>query len=298
MYIYYFFFLLSQIVLTQGISHYKIETATEILKKVKITNVQEFLLQLDDSTKIQLSDITSVSSFSNVNLLLPTMAGGVCGYAGGTCGLITGTFLGFGFAKDGQGTGSSAAPWAALFTWNDSKQLPSLYIGMGLGAVYGYKKFSDFLYKNTESYTDMRTWSVEKKYDFFSELPYITKDIAKKLNNNFNQPLKVTELVSLADNDAVNSFIPINYQTFGVGSCLLGWVGVPAAILFVEGGIKSDFNSNNSHYRKLNAEQQSIYKKSFKEKERKLRRKSVYKTQLGCLALWIFFLMTGTITNG
>ena len=293
-----YFFLLSQILLAKDVSHYKVETAAKILKKVKITNIQETLIQLDDSTKIQLSDIASVSSYSNVNLLLPTIAGGVSGYAGGICGLVTGTLLGFGFAKDDKGKGSSAAPWASLFTWNDNKQMPSLYIGMGLGAIYGYKKVSDFLYKTTEKYTDMRTWSVEEKYNFFIELLYGTKEIAKKLSENVSQSIKINEVVSLANNDAIISYNTMNYQTFGFGSCLLGWVGVPAAILFVEGGIKSNFDTKNSNFIKLDSEQKSIYKKSFKEKEKKLRRKSVYKTQLGCFALLSFLLMTGTVSSG
>ena len=169
---------------------------------------------------------------------------------------------------------------------------------MGLGAIYGYRRFSDFLYKNSESYTYMRSWSIGQKYDFFIDLLYGTQEIAKKLSENMSQSIKKNEVVLLANNDAINSFNTMNYQTFGFGSCLLGYVGVPAAILFVEGGIKSNFDINNSNFRKLDFEQKPIYEKSFKEKEKKLRRKSVYKTQLGCLALMSFFLMTGTVSNG
>ena len=52
-----------------------------------------------------------------------------------------------------------------------------------------------------------------------------------------------------------------------------------------------------SNFIKLDSEQKSIYKKSFKEKEKKLRRKSVYKTQLGCFALLSFLLMTGKVSS-
>ena len=298
MHIVYLLFLFFQVMIARDISHYKIETNTAILKNVLITNVQNTFIQLEDSTEIPLLDITSVSSYSSFNLLLPTIAGGVSGFAGGTCGLFTGTLLGFGLAEKGKGVGSTAAPWAALFSWKDNKQLPSLYIGMGLGAIYGYNRFSDFLYKNSENYTDMRSWSIEKKYDFFIQLLYGTQEIAKKLSENMSQSIKKNEVVSLANNDAINSFNTMNYQTFGFGSCLLGWVGVPLAILFVEGGIKSNFDTKNSNFRKLDSEQKSIYEKSFKEKEKKLRRKSVYKTQLGCFALLSFLLMTGTVSSG
>ena len=296
--IYCLFFLLTQVLFSQNIKEYNIRTSLAILEKVKITDVQKFLIKLDDSTKVHLSDIKSLSSFSDVNLFLPTIVGGICGYGGGACGLVTGTLLGFGFAEKGKGTGSTAAPWAAFFTWNDNKQLPSLYIGMGLGAVYGYRKFFNYLYKKSENYTDMEGWSVERKYDFFNQLFYPTKNIAIKLNNNFNQPLQLKELVSLAESDAVKSFGSNNYQILGAGSCLFGWVGVPAAILFVESGIMSSFNSNNSNYIELDSEQKFIYKKSFKDKEKRLKRKSVYQSQLGCFGLMNILLMTGTLRAG
>ena len=131
--------------IASDISHYRIETNTEILKNVKIINVQNNFVQLEDSTEIPLLNITSVSSYSSINLLLPTIAGGVSGFAGGTCGLFTGTLLGFGFAEKGKGVGSTAAPWAALFTWKDNKQLPSLYIGMILMQFMDIKGFDFYI---------------------------------------------------------------------------------------------------------------------------------------------------------
>ena len=116
----------------------------------------------------------------------------------------------------------------------------------------------------------MRSWLIGEKYDFFIQLLYGTQEIAKKLSENVSQSIKNNEVVSLANNDAINSFNTMNYHTFGIGSCLLGWVGVPLAILFVEGGIKSNFDTKNSNFRKLDSEQKSIYEKSFKRKRKKL----------------------------
>ena len=48
----YLFFLSSQIMITRDISYCKIETNTEISRNVKVTNVQNTTIQLEDSTEI------------------------------------------------------------------------------------------------------------------------------------------------------------------------------------------------------------------------------------------------------
>ena len=109
----------------------------------------------------------------------------------------------------------------------------------------------------------MHQWSNQEKYHFFNKLMDQTIITPTKLNNNFNNSFKSIELVSLAENEAIKSF-----------------------------------NSNNYYYLKLNSKQKSIFKKSYKEKEKKLKRKSVYKTQLGCFALFSLLLMIGNGTIG
>ena len=296
--IYIIIFSLCQITYAQGIKHHNIQTYNTFIKKIKIIEIEESFITLDDNSTIPFSDILSFSSFSDVNIVYPTIVGGACGFAGGYCGIMVGTLLGFGLADKGESIGSTAAPWAALFTWDDRKQIPSLYIGMGLGSLAGYKIISNYLYKKNENNTDMRQWSNQEKYHFFNKLLYPAINITTMLNDNFSNPFKSIELVSLAENDAVKSFNSNNYQIFGAGSCFLGWIGVPAAVILIESGIRSSFDSNNSNYLKLNSEQKSIFKKSYKEKEKKLKRKSVYRTQLGCFALFSLLLMSGNVTSG
>ena len=291
-------FFLYQITYSQSIKHFNIQTYNTFIEKVKIIGIKKSVIILDDNSEIPLTDIISLSSFSDVNIVYPAIVGGSCGFAGGFCGLIAGSVLGFGLANEGESVGSTAAPWATLFTWDDRKQMPSLYIGMGLGFIGGYKVISNYLYKKSENNTDMHQWSNQEKYHFFNKLMYPSINTATKLNKNFNNSFKSNELVSLAENEAIKLFNSNNYQIFGAGSCLLGWIGVPASVIFIESGIRSSFDSNNYNYLKLNSEQKSIFKKSYKEKEKKLKRKSVYKTQLGCFALFSLLLMSGNVTSG
>ena len=151
-----FFF---QFIFSQNISHYNIQTSNASLKKVKIIEVQKSFIVLEDSTKILLTDISSLSSFLDVNIIYPTIAGGICGYTGGICGLILGTLMGFEFYEDGP-------------RWTNKKQLTSLYIGSGLGFIYGYKKFLNFLLKKGEISTDMDNWSDDEKYHYIRHMLY------------------------------------------------------------------------------------------------------------------------------
>ena len=74
----------------------------------------------------------------------------------------------------------------------------------------------------------MRRWPIGEKYDFYSITLRDTRD--SKIEN-MSQSIKNNEVVSLANNDAINSLV-MNYQTFGLAHVLLGWVS-PTAILFV-----------------------------------------------------------------
>ena len=164
LFICFFFF---QFIFSQNISHYNIQTSNAFIKKVKIIEVQKSFIVLEDSTKILLTDIGSLSSFLDVNIIYPTIAGGICGYTGGVCGLIAGTLLGFEFYEDGP-------------RWTNKKQLTSLYIGLGLGFVYGYKKFLKILLKKGEIFTDMGNWSDDEKYQFFRQIFYPDQNIIKQ----------------------------------------------------------------------------------------------------------------------
>ena len=64
--------------------------------------------------------------------------------------------------------------------WTNKKQLTSLYIGLGLGFVYGYKKFLKILLKKGEIFIDMGNWSDVEKYQFFRQMFYPDQNIIKQ----------------------------------------------------------------------------------------------------------------------
>ena len=170
LFICFFFF---QFIFSQNISHYNIQTSTSFFKKVKIIEIQKSFIVLEDSTKIRLTDISSLSSFLDVNIIYPTIAGGICGYTGGVCGLITGTLMGFEFDDDD-----------ILPRWTNKKQFTSLYIGLGLGFIYGYKKILKFLLKKGEIFTDMDNWSDDEKYQFFRQMLHLDQNIIEQRDSN------------------------------------------------------------------------------------------------------------------
>tara|TARA_B100000073_G_C23454555_1_gene460758 strand:- start:58 stop:600 length:543 start_codon:yes stop_codon:yes gene_type:complete len=164
----FFFF---QFIFSQNISHYNIQTSNAFIKKVKIIEIEKSFIILEDSTNIPLTDISSLSSFLDVNIVYPTIAGGICGYTGGICGLILGTLMGFEFYEDGP-------------RWTNKKQSTSLYIGLGLGFIYGYKKFLNFLLKKSEIFTDMDNWSDDEKYQFFRQMLHLDQNIIEQRDSN------------------------------------------------------------------------------------------------------------------
>ena len=113
-----------------------------------------------------------MSSFIDVNIVYPTLVGGICGYTGGICGLITGTLMGFEFY--GEGSGSRG------LMWTNRKQSRTLYIGAGLGFIYGYKKFLNFLRKKGEIFTNMDNWSDDEKYHYFKQVLYPDQNIIEQ----------------------------------------------------------------------------------------------------------------------
>ena len=165
----FFFF---QFIFSKNISHYNIQTSNAFIKKVKIIEIQKSFILLEDSTKIPLTDISSLSSFLDVNIVYPAIAGGICGYTGGICGLISGTLMGFEFYGEGSGPRG--------LRWTNKKQLRTLYIGAGLGFIYGYKNIFNFLLKKGEIFTDMDNWSDDEKYHYFRQMLHPDQNIIEQ----------------------------------------------------------------------------------------------------------------------
>ena len=71
--------------------------------------------------------------------------------------------------------------------WTNKKQLTSLYIGVGLGFIYGYNKFLIYLLKKGELFTDMDNWSDDKKYHFFKQIPRTDQNIIERADSNIKK---------------------------------------------------------------------------------------------------------------
>ena len=67
------------------------------------------------------------------------------------------------------------------------KQLTSLYIGSGLGFIYGYKKFLNFLLKKGEISTDMDNWSDDEKYHYIRQMLYPDQNIIEQKDFNIKK---------------------------------------------------------------------------------------------------------------
>jgi len=80
-----------------------------------------------------------------------------------------------------------------------------------------------------------------------------------------------------------------NHRLCGAGSCAFSWIGVPAAVLYVESGAFSNLNPYDPFYLGLTPSQKMVFNNSYKTEEKKLRRESVYTTQVGFLA--VLFLL-------
>ena len=76
------------------------------------------------------------------------------------------------------------------------------------------------------------------------------------------------------------------HQSLGIGSCLFSSIGIPASILYVE-FTKSRMDPGNPFYMNLDPGLKVVYEESYKKEEKRLRRKTVYGTEGGCLLLLI-----------
>ena len=106
----------------------------------------------------------------------------------------------------------------------------------------------------------------------------------------YKKELSHDEIIFQAKETAKRMHKKGSHQIVGAGSCLLGMIGVPAAILYVESGVLSTLNPWDPVYIELDSGQKVVYENAYKNEEKKLRRKGVYYTQLGCVAIVIIFI--------
>ncbi len=103
-------------------------------------------------------------------------------------------------------------------------------------------------------------------------------------------------VIATAEAEAVRSHNAAQHRILGAVGCLF----TPITFFYVESGASSGFDKNSAssaaaYYRGLSPERQFVYEQAYKNKEKSLRRRSVYGTQLGCWGAWMGYiiLMTG-----
>jgi len=106
----------------------------------------------------------------------------------------------------------------------------------------------------------------------------------------YKKELSHDEIIFQAKETAKRMHKKGSHQIVGAGSCLLGTIGVPAAILYVESGVLSTLDPYDPVFIELDSGQKVVYEGAYKNEEKKLRRKGVYYTQLGCVAIVIIFI--------
>ncbi|MCH7859579.1 MAG: hypothetical protein IID14_07775 [Candidatus Marinimicrobia bacterium] len=104
-------------------------------------------------------------------------------------------------------------------------------------------------------------------------------------------------VITTAEAEALRDHHQEAHVLLGGAGCLFSWIGVPLTALYVESGI-SRFDENSAslsatYYRSLPVDLQSAYKKAYRNKEKSLRRKSVYGTQGICLLAFIGLIFIG-----
>ena len=101
----------------------------------------------------------------------------------------------------------------------------------------------------------------------------------------YKKELSHDEIIFQAKETAKRMHNKGSHQIVGAGSCLLGIILVPAAILYVESGVLSTLDPYDPVYIELDSGQKVVYENAYKNEEKKLRRKGVYYTQMGCVAI-------------
>ena len=97
------------------------------------------------------------------------------------------------------------------------------------------------------------------------------------------------EIIQTAEAEAEKQHDDQLFMGVGVGSCM-SLFGVPLSfvMLNIKPPYYTNFDKSNPKYMQLkNNEEQQIYKDAYYEKENRLRRRSVHKTQGICLALYL-----------
>jgi hypothetical protein len=105
------------------------------------------------------------------------------------------------------------------------------------------------------------------------------------------QKMSYDEIVFQAKNAARSRHNRAVYNAAGIASCFIYPVGLPVAVLYTESGVASNMNPHDPVYVDLDSNQKNQYKHAYKQKEKQLRRKSIYGAESFCVGAFFFFLI-------
>ena len=105
------------------------------------------------------------------------------------------------------------------------------------------------------------------------------------------QKMSYDEIVFQAKNAANNHHNRATYNAAGVASCFIYPVGFPVAILYTESGVASNMNPYDPIYIDLDPSQKIQYMHAYKQKEKQLRRQSIYGAEGVCVAIFFFAIL-------
>ena len=103
--------------------------------------------------------------------------------------------------------------------------------------------------------------------------------------------MSYNEIVVQAKNAAKSRHNRATYNAAGVASCFIYPVGLPVAILYTESGVASNMNPYDPIYVALDPGQKNQYKHVYKQKEKQLRRQSIYGAEGACVAIFFFAML-------
>nr|MCS5625306.1 hypothetical protein [Candidatus Neomarinimicrobiota bacterium] len=105
------------------------------------------------------------------------------------------------------------------------------------------------------------------------------------------QKMSYSEIVLRAKGAANSRHNRATYNAAGVASCFIYPVGLPVAILYTESGVVSNMNPYDPVYLDLDSNQKNQYKYAYKQKEKQLRRQSIYGAEGACVAIFFFAIL-------
>ena len=122
-------------------------------------------------------------------------------------------------------------------------------------------------------------------------------NVPSAVDRNIGLRITLEKVIASAEAEALQDHNFMLHRIVGITGCLFTWIGLPITTLYAEYSGSSQFDrktamltASGSYYHNLPPELQIAYKKTYQNKEKSLRRQSVYSTQAVCLLPFILLM--------